>query len=187
MALTPLDISSFNSFRSQTIGNGYNVDGFYGYQQQCWDYCAELWGNIGTYIYPYLKTGPLGYAYECWTVSRVENASDKFDLITNLSDVKRGDVVVLDHGRYTGDTAGHIAFADEDYNGTTTMKLLGQNQVNPNPDTGHVVTSNDMSMAKFLGAFRYKAWAIEPEVIERKRYKFNMWGYNAPVKRLVHN
>ena len=32
MALTPLDISSFNSFRSQTIGNGYNVDGFYGYQ-----------------------------------------------------------------------------------------------------------------------------------------------------------
>jgi hypothetical protein len=70
------------------------------------------------------------------------------------------------------------------------MKLLGQNQVNPNPDTGHVVTSNDMSMTKFLGAFRYKAWNTGPTPTgstERKRYKFNMWGYNASVKRLVHN
>ena len=68
------------------------------------------------------------------------------------------------------------------------MKLLGQNQVNPNPDTGHVVTSNDMSMAKFLGAFRYRAWSDEPTAITRRKgFKFNMWGYNAPVKRLVHN
>ena len=66
------------------------------------------------------------------------------------------------------------------------MKLLGQNQVNPNPDTGHVVTSNDMSVVKFLGAFRYKSWNTETTV-ERKRYKFNMWGYNAPVKSFVHN
>ena len=32
MALVTLDISSFDTFRNQTIGNGYNVDGFYGYQ-----------------------------------------------------------------------------------------------------------------------------------------------------------
>lgn len=32
MALVQVDISSYDSFRSDTIGNGYDIDGFYGYQ-----------------------------------------------------------------------------------------------------------------------------------------------------------
>lgn len=181
MALVNVDISSYDAFRNATMGNGYDIDGFYGYQ--CWDYGALLWGNIGRYghsgtqyAYPYLSTGGTGYAYGIWS-ARTVNASDNFDLIYNLSDVKRGDLVILDRGRFAGDDSGHDAFADEDYNGTTTMWLVGQNQTNPNPTTGHVVTRNQMSVAKFLGAFRFKQWAqpTPPTPTETKKKKGYPW------------
>ena len=163
MALVEVDISSYDAFRSDTIGNGYDIDGYYGYQ--CWDYCALMWGNIGRYghagtqyAYPYLQTGTGGYAYECWTQSRYQNAGTQFDLIELLSLVKKGDIVVLDKGRYTGDIAGHIAFADEDYSGGNTLRLVGQNQENASAEYGHVVTADVMDVTKFLGAFRYKNW-----------------------------
>lgn len=124
-----------------------------------------MWGNIGRYghsgtqyQYPYLQTGTLGYAYECWTQSRYQNAGTQFDLIELLALVKKGDIVVLDRGRFAGDDAGHIAFADEDYTGGSTLRLVGQNQENPSATLGHVVTADVMNVTKFLGAFRYKAW-----------------------------
>ena len=30
---------SYDQFKQATLGNGYNVDGYYG--NQCWDYLAE--------------------------------------------------------------------------------------------------------------------------------------------------
>lgn len=146
-----IDISSYDAWRSATLNNSYDMDGFYGCQ--CWDYCAEFWYNTRHYVYPYLQTGPLGYAYECWTVSRAINAADQFELVTNLSDVKRGDVVVFNPlAGWIGST-GHIAFADEDYNGSGYLNILGQNQ------SGHQYV--DIFREKtdsFLGAFRYKGW-----------------------------
>lgn len=106
------------------------------------------------------KTGPNLYASECWTVSRNANAGTSFSLIYSLSDVKRGDIIVI--GASAISNTGHIAFADEDYNGTTQMDLLGQNQVNPSPTYGHIPTVTNLSVSAFLGAFRYNAWQTGP-------------------------
>lgn len=162
MSLVTVDISSYDAFRNATLGNGYDVDNSHGYQ--CWDLGAELWGNTGNYVYPYLSTGGTGYAYGIWS-ARIQNAGNDFTLITSVTDVKRGDMLVLDRGRFAGDDSGHNGFADEDYNGTNTISMLGQNQVNPNPTTGHVTTIDPMDITKFLGAFRYNAWFTPPTPI----------------------
>ena len=185
MALVQVDISSFDAFKNATLGNGYDIDGHYGYQ--CWDYGALLWGNIGRYghqgtpyNYPYLSTGGTGYAYGIW-LARTENATDQFELIFNLSDVKKGDLVILDKGRYVGDVAGHDAYADEDYNGTNTLRLLGQNQENSSEQYGHVVTLDNMNVSKFLGAFRFKQWIAPPpppppSSTRKKHYPWAIYG-----------
>lgn len=95
---------------------------------------------------------------ECWTnpTSRTNNAGDLFTLVTDITNLKRGDVIVL--GSSDLSTTGHIAFCDENYNGTTQMKLLGQNQVNPNFTVGHIPTVTELDISAFLGAFRYIRW-----------------------------
>ena len=144
-----------------------------------------MWGNIGryghagvSYAYPYCSTGGTGYAYGIW-YARTENAASNFDLIANLADVKRGDVVVLDKGRYAGDEAGHVAFADEDYDGSGYLWLVGQNQENASAEYGHVATRDRISVAKFLGAFRLKAWGQPtppiPEQTKKKRFPFFLY------------
>lgn len=166
MALLPISTNSYNSFRADVLarasqGLGYDVDGYYGYQ--CWDLCAELWQNIG-FGGGYPLTGPNHSAEECWTVSRNANAGNDFTLIYNISDLKRGDVIVL--GSSPLSSTGHIAFCDEDYNGNT-MNLLGQNQVNPNFTTGHIPTVTNVSITAFLGAFRYHGWSQPTPIIKR--------------------
>lgn len=155
--------NTYDEWRADTIGNEYDLDGHHGCQ--CWDYASLFWRNLGAPA-GYPLTGN-GYAYGCWTLKRIENRGDEFMLVNDLRNVKRGDVVVLNHGRYSGDDAGHIAFADEDYNGSLTMRLVGQNQENPSATVGYKVTADNMNMEKFLGAFRYKGW-IRPQK-KRKR------------------
>ena len=150
-----INITDYGVWKAATLNEAYDMDNTYGCQ--CWDYCAEFWYNTHHYVYPYLQTGPLGYAYECWTVSRAINAADQFDLITRLQDVKQGDVVVF--GQLSGwvGVTGHIAFADEDYNGSGYMNILGQNQ------NGHqYVNIFRIKTDSFLGAFRYKGWITPP-------------------------
>ena len=149
--------ATYDEWRANTIGNEYDLDGYYGCQ--CWDYASLFWRNLG-FSAGYPQTGN-GYAYGCWTLRREVNKGTQFDLIYNINDVKRGDVVVLDHGRFVGDDAGHIAFADEDFQGGLYLKLVGQNQENPSATYGYKVTVDNMNITKFLGAFRYKGW-IQP-------------------------
>lgn len=160
MSLLPINISSYDGFRSDVLdraaqGLGFDVDSYFGYQ--CWDLAAELWMNIPEFMNSGLwpHTGPNSSAEECWTVSRVENAGSSFTLIMSAADLKRGDVIVL--GSSPISSTGHIAFCDENYNGST-MNLLGQNQVNPNFVTGHIPTVTSLNISAFLGAFRYNAW-----------------------------
>lgn len=179
MALLPIDITSYESFRTDALdraaqGLGYDVDGAYGYQ--CWDLAAELWMNIpefsGGILYP--QTGPNLYASECWTISRDVNAGMSFDLIWHLEDVKRGDCIVIDSSPIS--TTGHIAFADQDYNNSNMMDLLGQNQVNPDPVYGHIPTVTNVDVGSyFLGAFRYKAWETTPPTPTSSRRKKFPW------------
>ena len=161
MSLIPININSYDAFRTDALnragqGLGYDVDNYLGYQ--CWDLAAELWMHIAEFedgnLWP--KTGSHLYASEIWTESRTQNAGSSFTLIYNLSDVKRGDAIVI--GSSPISATGHIAFADENYNDTTQMNLLGQNQVDPNLTTGHIPTVTNIDVSNFLGAFRFNGW-----------------------------
>lgn len=156
MALVTVDISSYDAFRTATLGNGYDVDGVYGYQ--CVDMAKLLAGNAGRPS-PYWLSQPDGYAYEGWSVltNRKYNTADYFTLIYNKADVRRGDLVVLENT--SSNPYGHIAFADEDWDANTNYAmLLGQNQINPSPTYGHVVTLTGVNVSTFMGAFRFNAW-----------------------------
>lgn len=143
-----VDINSYDVFRDTVNGKGYDLDGLYG--GQCVDGAALLWQQLGMT----LMTGN-GCAYGCWTLKRDYNAGSQFELITDKNKVKRGDVLVLRMGEY-----GHIGFADEDYNGSGSIKFLGQNQGGiAYPGGGSNFNIVNISMATFLGAFRYKGWA----------------------------
>lgn len=143
----PISIGSYDQFRAQVIGKGFNLDDAYG--AQCWDGASLLWQQLGRT----LQTGN-GCAYGCWTLKRDANAGSNFELITNKANVKRGDVVVFQGGQY-----GHIGFADENYQGGAYIKLLGQNQGGAAyPGGGSAFNVINMSMAGFLGAFRFKGW-----------------------------
>ena len=169
-----LPVDTYANWKNAVAGNGYDADGYYG--DQCWDLAAEFWYNVGFPTSPlYPKTGPNGYASECWTVSRYDNidynGTTYFDLVVNVEDVRQGDVVVFPGA------PGHIGFADEDYDITKAgyIAILGQNQgsggVPPavsNPNGGTTANVKDLWVGTpsnptgFLGAFRYKFWNPTP-------------------------
>jgi len=161
--------STYDEWRSNTIGNEYDVDGYYGCQ--CWDYASLFWYNAG-FGTGYPLTGPNHSAYECWSVSREANKGNEFDLIYDKTQIKRGDIIVID-GTSTFEN-GHITFADEDYNGTDSIWCVGQNQGGtPSPGGGTAVTRNQVYLTNFLGAFRYKPWeGPTPPTPSTKRNKF---------------
>ena len=151
-AIVPEAIT-YDQWRGYLLTHGVNVDWAFG--NQCWDSCALLWYQYGLR----LETGN-GYAYGCWTYRRDQNARPPFIQITNLSDVKRGDCIVFN--REGSFYTGHIAFADEDYNGGPYIKCLGQNQGQGiDPGTPSIVVS--LNVRTFLGAFRNTKWVSQPE------------------------
>lgn len=168
MPLVTVDISSYDNFKADVLGNGYDVDDLYGYQ--CVDMAKLLAGNAGRPS-PYWKSGLSGYAREGWIDedSRLYNANQYFTLVYNKNFVKKGDLVVLN--ATSSNPYGHIAFADSDWDSSTTSAiLLGQNQVDPNETTGHVNTLTNVNVTTFLGAFRFIAWS-EPVPVKRKKSK----------------
>lgn len=166
--------STYDEWRTNTLGREFDVDGSFGCQ--CWDYASEFWWNVGfPTMYP--QTGPLMYAYQCWTVSRVQNSAyngtQYFDLIEGQSMIKRGDVLVFNGN--SANPPGHITFADEDYDGSGYIWCVGQNQGGtPSPGGGTAVTRNHLSIMLFLGAFRYKPWHTTPPapIIKRTKKRF---------------
>lgn len=174
-----LPTSTYDAWKSAVNGNGYDADGYYGCQ--CWDLCAEFWYNLGfPRGYPVTQTGGNGSAWMCWTYSKDINKGDKFDLIYNLSDVKRGDVIVWDGTTSYPD--GHIGFADEDYNGSGSIAVLGQNQGSggtpppiSHPNGGTTANVKTLGTLGFLGAFRYREWEDTPPTppVTRSKGSFN--------------
>jgi len=149
-----VDVSSYDAFKRAVLGNGYDVDGAYSFQ--CYDGAAvQLYSTTGRK----LSTGGTGAARGCWEVvsARTYNAGSEYDLIGNKTQIKRGDMIVWSMNTRWG----HIGFADEDYNGSGYIKVLGQNQ--KGDGSGYPFTVISLSLATFLGAFRYKPWAVQPE------------------------
>lgn len=152
-ALVPEAIT-YEQWRGYLLTHGVNVDWNFG--NQCWDSCALLWFQYGLR----LQTGPMGAAFECWVVSRNVNARPPFEMITGIENVKKGDCVVFNRvGSYW---TGHIAFADEDYNGSGTLACLGQNQ-GQGISSGTPSNVVRMGVGNFLGAFRNTNWEHTPE------------------------
>lgn len=145
--------STYDVWRAQTINNSYDVDYFPSWQPyQCWDYCALLYFQYGRILRT--KAGG-GSAPDCWTYSKAYNSQTPFVAVEGKENIKRGDIVILN---YTGTMPdGHIAFADEDYNGTNYIRLLGQNQGGT-----PLVNTMNYSLSSFLGVFRNTKWQSAP-------------------------
>ncbi len=154
-----ISIASYDSFRRSVIGNGYNVDGWYGCQ--CWDGAVLLWKKLGMFLhtaYSYYNDEYYSAGVRtCWEYEEVRtaNAGEVFSLVLNKEDIQRGDIIV-----FGGTGTGHIGFADENYwDGMTSIALLAQNQTEANFDTGHPFDVQYNNLGNFLGAFRLKKWS----------------------------
>ena len=160
--------STYDIFRNYVNGNGFNWDGSYG--DQCWDGVQLLYGQVGQILY----TGPNQRASECWTVesSRLLNGSGHFSIVTGVTNIKKGDVIVFDRNTGWTHSAGHIGFADEDYNGTNYINLLSQNYRNPSAVAGSPFSIDNVDLTPFLGIFRFDLWQVSPEPEKTKKRKF---------------
>ena len=138
---------SYDQLRATVLGNGYDVDNYYGWQ--CWDGTALLWQQLGRS----LVTGN-GLAIGCWDLKRDLNKGNDFDLVYDVNSLQRGDVVCM--------RPNHIGFFDG-YDGNY-MVILGQNQGGSptNPAGGSAFNLARISKSAFAGAFRYKKWAQAP-------------------------
>lgn len=159
--------NTYDAFKNATINNGWNVD--YSYGNQCFDLVSLCYWQYGDTLY----TGPQQRVKECWTVSRQRNQQPPFIAIEGKQNIKRGDIIVL-NGTSQYPT-GHICFADEDYNGTDTLRTFGQ------IPSKHGINGNasvdNLSLALFLGIFRNTNWQapIPPTPTETKKKKKFPW------------
>ena len=157
--------STYDEFRNYVLGKGFDMDGFYG--PQCWDGADLIWYQYGLYLY----TGPQGYAYECWAVSRSLNAVLPFtDIYGGIQTIKKGDIVVF--GPTQDNPAGHIGYADEDYNGGSYFNLLGQNQGPGSGISGLPFNIYPIAYSQVIGAFVNTYWQGTPPPTPTARTKF---------------
>lgn len=159
--------ASYAEWKAATNGNGYDVDSSYGCQ--CWDFVAEFWYNVGfPQGYPLITSSS---AYTMWELRNQNisyNGVTYFDLITNITDVKQGDVMVFNYT--TSNPYGHTGFADIDYNSWVPdpsqpfeFPILSENNGGtPDPAGGAYANIHGYDTRLFLGAFRYKAWEVTP-------------------------
>ena len=141
--------STYDAWRSATIHNMYDVDGYY--SGQCWDFCSLLWWQYG---YTLITKAGGGLACDCWNYSRLVNSQPPFISLTGKENIKRGDVLVWNQSSYY--PGSHIAFADEDYNGTNYINAFGQNQYGSGG--GSPAEVRNLSLNSFLGIFRNTMW-----------------------------
>lgn len=147
---------SYNQWRQNTLGNGYNVDFMYG--DQCWDFCALLYWQYGLTLVT--KAGG-GVAADCWNVSRQANSKRPFISITGKENIRRGDILVWN--KSSSSSTGHIAFADENYRTSgdkSRIWTLGQAPTMHGLYGG--VHRDQFSLNNFLGIFRNTLWDSDP-------------------------
>ena len=160
--LVSIPHSTYEEWKTATLGNGYDADGSFG--NQCWDYVAEFWYNVG-----FTERAPSGRMYPetggdnargIWN-NRTLNAGDKFDLVNTLFELKVGDIICFGNSPY-----GHVGFVDHEYDGSGRIWILSQNNDLP------LVTVETFGVGSFQGAFRYKEWHTQPRPTTRRRSNF---------------
>lgn len=162
---------TYDEWRNTTNGNGYNIDNSYGCQ--CWDFASLFWRNIGFPAgYPHITSSS---AYTMWGL-RDQNVAyggvTYFDLVYNISEVKRGDIMVFNYT--SSNPYGHVGFADEDFatwtpdpNQPYEFPILSENNGGtPDPQGGAVTNIHGYDYRLFIGAFRFRDWNVEPTPTE---------------------
>lgn len=165
---TQIPHDSYTLWKVATYNNGYDFDQSYGLQ--CYDLLVEFWWNVG-FPEGYPTSAGTGKACDIWT-DRANNVSYNgttyFDLITNVADIKQGDVIIYD--ATTSNPYGHAGFADIDYSAWTPepnnpyeFPILSQNNGGtPYPAGGSTTNVHGYDIRLFLGAFRYREWHTTP-------------------------
>lgn len=170
--------ATYDQYRNATLGNGYDVDGWYG--NQCWDYCALLWYQYGLSLVTKPKGGG---AKDCWLVSRNTNAKNPFIAVTGVQNIKRGDVIVTNASPWS--TTGHICIADENYRTSgDRSRIWTVGQAPLNHGTNGVVSRDQVNITYFLGIFRNTSWQgsptppTPPSPTPTQQEWYNKGGYN---------
>lgn len=170
-----LPVTSYDDWKTATNGNGFNFDNTYGCQ--CYDLAVEFWWNVGfPQGYPIITNSS---AYTMWN-NRMQNiaynGTTYFDLVYNLADVRKGDVMVF--SGTSSNPYGHVGFADRDYAGWVTsdyeFPILSENNGGtPDPQGGAYTNVHGYDTRLFLGAFRLKSWhTVTPVTPTFTRSKF---------------
>lgn len=170
-----LPVTSYDDWKTVTNGNGFNFDNTYGCQ--CYDLAVEFWWNVGfPQGYPIITNSS---AYTMWN-NRMQNiaynGTTYFDLVYNLADVRKGDVMVF--AGTSSNPYGHVGFADRDYAGWNPsdyeFPILSENNGGtPDPQGGAYTNVHGYDTRLFLGAFRLKSWhTVVPVTPTLARSKF---------------
>lgn len=179
MAIPSVPHSTYDEFRNAVNGVGFDLDNFAGFQ--CWDGVDLLYqqSDVGQYLYTAHNVGQgEGTAKSCWLndTARGLNGSGHFSIITDKTQIKKGDIIVFNTYEGWYGSAGHIGFADEDYNGTEYINILSQNfGAGSNPTTGKPFNiARALLGSAFLGVFRYDGWQepVPPTPTEKKKKHF---------------
>ncbi len=138
--------TSFDLFIAGTLGQTIGAG-------ECWDYINMLWSHLGSRYYTYPPSDPSATNHGVkwgWMNVEARNANTITHLtqITNLADVRKGDIVITEGGTY-----GHAGFASINYNGTNILPCYSQNYNNK-----RYVSLNQDDMSTFLGAWRFDGW-----------------------------
>ena len=154
------EYDTYDHWRTFLLTHGVDFDGWYG--NQCYDPCALLYFQYGLTFH----LGPIGYAYEAWTVGKSLNSLPPFRAIDRLSDIKRGDLLVFRGSGFS--YYGHVTFADTDfseafydYYGNLRLYCVGQNQ-GQGVSWGTPSNRVALKMNEFIGAFRNTNWQQPP-------------------------
>ena len=140
---------SYQDFKNTHLGNGYDIDGWWGWQ--CWDFYAEYCNWLGV---PYANCTDSGYAKDLWTQRHSNGILNYFDEVEVM---QPGDVAIFDVTPST--PYSHVAIFDSDA-GNGYGNFLGQNQgsgnINPNGGSASNIITFPYS-ATFATAFRPKS------------------------------
>lgn len=140
---------SYQDFKNTHLGNGYDIDGWFG--DQCWDGFAEYCKYLG---YPVINCTDSGYAQDLWTQRHSNGILNYFDEVEVM---QPGDVAIFDVTPST--PYSHVAIFDSDA-GNGYGYFLGQNQggEQKNPNGGGVFNIVALPYsATFATAFRPKS------------------------------
>lgn len=154
------------STNGRTIGAG-----------ECWDYINLIWSHLGGVYYTYPPSDPSATNHGVkWGVlnadAKAANIIDKILFISDVTNVKRGDIVVTSGGTY-----GHAGFINEDYSIAKPYPIYSQNYNERRSVALDTYTIND-----FCGAFRFVNWS-KPKTHRKHHFKWVLYDRTLREKR----